>query len=71
MSAPAIGLPGRVRNILLALAKAAFCFAAALLNVFSPVRVRFWILRGALHAGVVSRLFGKREIEQYGQKVET
>jgi len=65
------GLPGRVRNILLALAKAAFCFAAALLNVFSPVRVRFWILRGALHAGVVSRLFGKREIEQYGQKVET
>jgi succinoglycan biosynthesis protein ExoM len=57
------GLPGYLRRITLAAAKAAFCFGAALLNVFRPGRMRFWVLRGGLHAGVVGGRGGQRAIE--------
>jgi succinoglycan biosynthesis protein ExoM len=65
------GIPGYMRNVALASAKLIYCAAAALLNLFGPDRMRYWLLRGTLHAGVVSRLFGKSEIVQYGQKEKT
>jgi len=60
------GLSIRLKNVGMASAKAMFCFAAALPNAARAERFRFWLLRGAMHAGVVARLLGKREIEQYG-----
>ncbi|MDQ0458375.1 glycosyltransferase [Rhizobium paknamense] len=60
------GALGRVKQVPLAAAKAAFCFAAALLTVFLPVRRNRFILRGLLHVGAISGLLGFREIHQYG-----
>ena len=62
------GLYGHIRDILLAVAKVAYCDVAALLNIACHDRMRYWLLRGALHAGVVLRLFGKAEIVQYGER---
>ena len=62
------GLYGHIRNILLATAKIAYCDIAALMNIARHDRMRYWLLRGALHAGVVLRLFGKAEIVQYGEQ---
>ena len=42
------------------------CFAAAALFAALPVQRHRYGLRGIMHAGVVSGLFGVREIEQYG-----
>ncbi|AVA25211.1 glycosyltransferase family 2 protein [Rhizobium sp. NXC24] len=57
---------GRWKAIALAGAKSGYCFAAAaLLAAFLVQRYRYG-LRGIMHAGVVSGLFGVREIEQYG-----
>ncbi len=56
----------RVKNIIKALAKLSFCFVAALVNFTRPIKMRLWLLRGALHAGVIARLLGKQEIIQYG-----
>jgi succinoglycan biosynthesis protein ExoM len=58
---------GRIKNILLASTKAILCFLAALVFCIKPVRAVFWLLRGALHLGVVSRLMGKRELQLYGE----
>jgi len=46
----------RVKNILLASGKFLFCLLLAAPNLIRPARLRFWLLRGALHAGVVVRL---------------
>ncbi|MBB6484475.1 glycosyltransferase [Rhizobium lusitanum] len=54
------------RAIALAGTKAAYCFGAAALLAVSPVKRHRYGLRGIMHAGVVSGLFGVREIEQYG-----
>ncbi len=56
----------RSKRIAIAYLKAVFCFAVALGNVLRPVRMRFWLLRGAVHLGVISRLMGKPVLEQYG-----
>lgn len=65
------GLWSHIGNILLAAAKVVYCGIAAILNIVNPARMRYWLLRGALHAGVVLRLFGKAEIVQYGDgKIE-
>lgn len=56
----------RIKNILKALAKLSFCFVAALVSFTRPIKMRLWLLRGALHAGVIARLLGKQEIIQYG-----
>jgi succinoglycan biosynthesis protein ExoM len=61
------GLSGRTKALGLALAKAAASFAGAGASALDPTRRRFWILRGALHAGVASRLLGLRERRLYGQ----
>ncbi|RAX38083.1 glycosyltransferase [Rhizobium tropici] len=57
---------GRWRAIALAGTKSAYCFAAAALLAASPIKRHRYGLRGIMHAGVVSGLFGVREIEQYG-----
>jgi succinoglycan biosynthesis protein ExoM len=57
---------GRWRAIALAGTKSAYCFVAAALLAASPVKRHRYGLRGIMHAGVVSGLFGVREIEQYG-----
>ena len=60
------GAIARSKNLIKAAGKLLYCFTLALANIVQPDRMRFWLLRGALHAGVVSRLLGKQEIEQYG-----
>ncbi|WP_420961578.1 glycosyltransferase [Brucella sp. IR073] len=58
---------GFAKQITLASAKAIYSFTAALLTVFSPTHRNRSILRGIMHAGVVSGLIGIREIQQYGE----
>ncbi|HBF32372.1 glycosyltransferase family 2 protein [Rhizobium sp.] len=53
-------------SLVLAAAKAAFCFAAALIFVAVPVRRNRFALRGILHIGAISGIMGFREIHQYG-----
>ncbi|CAN7197198.1 glycosyltransferase family 2 protein [Mesorhizobium amorphae] len=57
----------RAREIGLASAKAAYCFAMAIATAVSPVRRNRSVLRGIMHVGVVSGLVGISEIRQYGQ----
>ncbi|TGQ81559.1 glycosyltransferase family 2 protein [Mesorhizobium sp. M00.F.Ca.ET.151.01.1.1] len=57
----------RVKQAALAAAKAAYCFAAALPVVASPIRRNRSVLRGIMHVGVVSGLVGVRELRLYGQ----
>ena len=57
---------GRWRAIALAASKSAYCFVTAALLFASPIKRHRYGLRGIMHAGVVSGLFGVREIEQYG-----
>lgn len=56
-----------VRQVGLASAKAAYCFAAAAALAIAPVRRNRFVLRGIMHSGVVSGLLGIREIRQYGE----
>jgi succinoglycan biosynthesis protein ExoM len=56
----------RLKAFVPAAAKAFFCFGMAMLNIFRGCRMRFWILRGVLHIGVISRLLGCREDVSYG-----
>ena len=56
----------RLPQVVLAAAKASYCMLAALLTAAAPVRRNQFILRGVLHAGVVSGLVGMQEIRQYG-----
>lgn len=52
----------------LALAKAAYCFAFAAVNAANAQNRNGFVLRGAMHIGVVGGLFGVREIRQYGDE---
>ena len=56
-----------VKEVGLASAKAAYCFASAIPVVISPVRRNRSVLRGIMHVGVVSGLVGVRELRLYGQ----
>ncbi|MQB41357.1 glycosyltransferase family 2 protein [Rhizobium sp. ICMP 5592] len=56
----------RWKAIALAGTKSAYCFATAALLSALPIQRHRYGLRGIMHAGVVSGLFGVREIEQYG-----
>lgn len=53
-------------NVVLALAKAGYCLAAAVILCFSRPRSMAYALRGVMHIGVVGGLLGVREIRQYG-----
>lgn len=57
---------GRIGQAGLAGLKAAFCGAAALGSLFSPVARNRYTLRATLHLGAISGIFGMREIRQYG-----
>ncbi|HEU0118085.1 MAG TPA: glycosyltransferase family 2 protein [Alphaproteobacteria bacterium] len=56
----------RIKNVPMATAKSFFCFAMSILNI-KPERGLYWLLRGTMHAGVVARLLGVRELQPYGQ----
>lgn len=56
-----------VKEVGLASAKAAYCFASAIPVAISPVRRNRTVLRGIMHVGVVSGLVGVRELRLYGQ----
>ncbi|HVI87927.1 MAG TPA: glycosyltransferase family 2 protein [Dongiaceae bacterium] len=58
----------RLPQIAKAAIKAGTCFAMTVVTLPAPVAWRRWLLRGALHAGVVARLFGQREAAFYGQQ---
>lgn len=59
---------GPVRAALIASLKAAYCFGLAILLAWRPVEARRALVRGALHAGVVARLTGVRDVLIYGSK---
>ena len=46
--------------------KAIGCIGGLMFNPFPPRRRAFWLLRGALHLGVVLKLIGGRTIAAYG-----
>ena len=50
-----------------ALVKLAACLGAAMVPSLKAGHLRQCLIRGALHAGVVARLLGKSDIEQYGR----
>ncbi len=56
------------REIGVAGAKVAYCLTATALTVMSARRRNRSLLRGIMHAGVVSGLLGVREIVQYGDQ---
>ncbi len=61
--------PGlRVKAVLLAAAKMLYCFGAALASLLHQDRRIFWILRGAMHAGVTARLLGQAPLQLYSRK---
>jgi succinoglycan biosynthesis protein ExoM len=53
-------------QVVLAGAKAGYCFAAAAVVALLPVRRNRYFLRGVLHAGVISALLGLSELRLYG-----
>jgi len=56
----------RAKNIIVAGAKADFCLFVAAFNIARSERLRYWLLRGTLHAGVVARLLSGRGFGHYG-----
>lgn len=57
---------GMGKQLVLAGAKATYCFLAAGAMVFSAGLRNRYALRGIMHVGVVSGLAGVRELQQYG-----
>jgi succinoglycan biosynthesis protein ExoM len=55
----------RLAQTALAAAKGGACLAGAAAHALSPTNRRRWLVRGALHAGVVARLAGVRELQLY------
>lgn len=62
----AVGLSARLGLIATAAAKALICAGAMLLCCWSADRRNFWLLRGALHVGVISGCLSLRQPEIYG-----
>ena len=57
--------PRRFGQMLLAIGKVCACAAGAAINVASVAQRNRWLLRLGLHAGVVARLAGQRELQVY------
>lgn len=57
----------RLSHTARAAAKWAYCYGMAALTAFSRRHAAGWLLRGTLHAGVISRLWSSREVTPYGQ----
>jgi succinoglycan biosynthesis protein ExoM len=56
---------GNKSGFLLALPKAVMCFGAAIVTSFNRTKCVFWLLRGALHVGVLSKYIGMKTIHPY------
>ena len=52
-------------NFLKAFGKFAMCMMMSLIFIMSSSKKYLWFLRGCLHLGVISKLLGKKEIQQY------
>jgi len=65
LEASGFGLLHRLREMGLACLKTGYCLMMAVAALPTAEKRRYWLLRGALHAGVVSRLAGGRIIEPY------
>lgn len=65
LSSRASGPFARLAQAGLAAAKGGVCAAGAAATVLSPAKRSKWLVRGALHAGVVARLAGVRELQLY------
>ncbi len=63
--------PRRVFQAGLAAIKALCCLAMMVVKIGDEVAWRRWLLRGALHCGVVARLCGKQEQALYGEAPKT
>jgi succinoglycan biosynthesis protein ExoM len=57
--------PARLAQIGVAGAKGSVCLAGAAASALSPARRGRWLVRGSLHAGVVARLAGMKELQLY------
>ena len=60
------GMGSRLALMLSAGGKSVVCAAGALAGIWSQDRRNFWLLRGALHAGVISGCLSLRQPEIYG-----
>lgn len=59
------GPSGRLPQAAIAALKGVMCLAAALIQTPAEARRNAWLVRGALHAGVVARLAGLRTLQLY------
>lgn len=59
------GAAGRLGQLAVAGAKSGVCMAGAAAAALSPTARSRWLVRGSLHAGVVARLAGIRELQLY------
>lgn len=66
LQAANLSILARTKNAMIAASKLCYCSWCTVFAANNPVRWRYWLLRGMLHVGVISRLLGKREIQQYG-----
>jgi len=57
--------PARLAQIGVAGAKGGVCLAGAAASALSPAKRSKWLVRGSLHAGVVARLAGLKELQLY------
>ncbi|WP_374468806.1 glycosyltransferase family 2 protein [Phenylobacterium sp.] len=57
--------PARIAQIGVAGAKSGVCLAGAAASALSPARRSKWLVRGSMHAGVVARLAGVKELQLY------
>jgi succinoglycan biosynthesis protein ExoM len=56
---------GRIGLIAVASAKLAYCLGCACVQVVVPSGWRRFLVRGALHAGVVAKIAGIRDLQLY------
>ncbi|MCB5358426.1 glycosyltransferase [Vibrio lentus] len=56
-----------IKEIIVASAKAFISLISATINLYSPIKRKYWLMRLMFHYGVVLGLFGRTEMELYGQ----
>jgi len=61
----------RILHSVIAGGKVLFSLFMALFTIINPDRMRFWLLRAALHIGVILHLIGSRTVEIYGKEGQT
>lgn len=68
LSSGTSGFTAHLKLIILASTKALFSLSMAVIMILKPDRMRFWLLRCALHTGVIVHLLGGRTLEIYGKE---